>query len=321
MPARLIFALLLLASPLTSIADERVIEPRAQAALDEMVRAYRRLKSLDQESVYDSRGSSAARIMKTRLLLEKPNRLLLEIQEREPTKGSIIRRFVSDGKELYSYNELQGYFVKDKAPRNMDGFRELAPSIEMAAITGINPFAALSEQARSIKLESPAPIGEVLCDVVFVDVGDDLRTGEVRFFIGREDRLLRKFIFDSKPIPKPEPEKKEKKLLPDLNAPPEEELEPLAPLDQAIPVQFSYLVTVRANPKFSRDTFLWLAPPGALQLLGANGLLNQKGSSATGSAGGQSGRTTPTPYTDLTRITKPLHAKDLMEKARKQQRR
>src|SRR5688500_204442 len=169
----LLCAMVLLVPGRVPLADERAFEPRAKAALEEMVKAYRRLKSLEQESVYDSRGSSAARILKTKLVFERPNRLLLEIHERSPQKESSIRRFVSDGKDLYSYSEMEGHFVKDKAPRNLEGLRELATSVEMAAIMGIDPFASLSQQARSARLEEPVALDGIACDVVFVDVGDE----------------------------------------------------------------------------------------------------------------------------------------------------
>ncbi len=309
---RSLLLITLLVLPLSvPLADDRAFDPRAKAVLEEMVKSYRRLKSLEQESVYDSRGSSAARILKTKLVFERPNRLVLDIHERSPQKESSVRRFVSDGKDLYSYSEVEGHFVKDKAPRNLDGFRELATSMEMAAIMGMDPFASLSQQARSARLEEPADLDGISCDVVFIDVGDELRTGEVRLYIGREDRLLRKFLFDSKPIPKPEP--KEKKLLPDLPIPGEE---PLPPLDPPLPVQFGYQVKVTPNPKLTKETFNWIAPPGAMQLLGAKAILNQNRK-----ADGKSNSWTPAQYTDLNHPTRRIHAKDLVDKANKQRKR
>ena len=44
-------------------SDERIIDPPARGALSEMVKAYRNVKSIEQESEYNSRGSSAARIL------------------------------------------------------------------------------------------------------------------------------------------------------------------------------------------------------------------------------------------------------------------
>ena len=297
--------------PAFALPDERALEPRARGVLNDMVKAYRGVKSLEQESEYDSKGSSAARILRAKLIIQRPNRLLLEVTERGGDKGTILRKFVSDGKDLYSYNELQGHFVKDKAPKKLEEFRELAMSVEMAALTGIDPFAAMAQQARSVTLADPVTIDDVPCDVVNVDVSDGMRTGLVRFYVGKQDHFLRKFEFDSKPIPKPEP--KEKKLLPDLPIPSEED-EPLPPLEPEIPVHFSYTVKVTANPKLAKETFTWIAPPGALQLLGPKGILgqNRAGEKAEGP-----NPFAPTPLTDLSNPTRRVHAKELIERAKK----
>ena len=153
--------------------------------------------------------------------------------------------------------------------------------MELAAITGVDPFATLAQQSKSVILEDSVTLDGIVCNVVKIDVGDELRTGEVRFYIGKEDHFLRKFLFDSKLISKPEP--KGKKLLPDL--PTSEEDEPLPPLDPPIPVQFSYTVKVTPNPKLAKETFVWIAPPGALQLKGANAILGQNRTNARGASG------------------------------------
>jgi hypothetical protein len=309
--ASAIFAVLAL--PAFASFDEGAVEPQARAVLNDMVRAYRGVKTLEQESEYDSKGSSAARILKAKLIIQRPNRLLLEVTERGGDKGSVLRKFVSDGKDLYSYYELEGHFVKDKAPRSFDGFRELAMSVEMAALTGIDPFAAIAQQARSVTLADPVNVDDVPCDVVNVDVSDEVRTGLVRFYVGKQDHFLRKFEFDSKPIPKPEP--KEKKLLPDLPIPSEQD-EPLPPLEPEIPVHFSYTVKVTANPRLAKETFMWIAPPGALQLLGAKAILGQNRQSEK--AKGQPNPFAPTPLTDLSNPTRRVHARELIDRAKKQ---
>ena len=297
--------------------DKGAFDPRAKALLEEMVRAYQRVKTLTQESVYESKGSEASRILSSRLVLQRPNRLLLEVHERSPEKGSIVRRFVSDGKDLYSYNELQGYFVKDKAPRDFSGFKELATSIEMAAITGIDPFPALSQQARSAALDPPMTLEGMLCDVVHLDVSTTERTGDVRIYIGQQDHLLRRFVFESAPVAKTEP--KEKKLLPDLPDPNAEE--PLPPLDPPVPVRFTYQSQVTANGELPKDAFKWIPPAGAMRLMGSpNALLQQSGRAGNEFNGvAPEGQKVAQPQ-DLSKPTRKVHAKDLFDKAKKQRR-
>src|SRR5438105_11111535 len=55
------------------------VEARARAALEAMSRAYRALKTLDQETTYSASGTAMGRLVKSRLVVQRPNRLLLEV--------------------------------------------------------------------------------------------------------------------------------------------------------------------------------------------------------------------------------------------------
>jgi len=132
----------------------------------------------------------------------------------------------------------------DKAPRDFSGFKNLAANLEMAALAGVDPFTALSRQARSVKLEDSTEAGGMPVDVVAVDVSDEFRTGEVRFYIGKDDRLLRRFTYDSKPIVKPSPPKTE--------TPPDPNELPLDPPPVPKPLHFEYESKVAVNKEVGK---------------------------------------------------------------------
>src|SRR5207245_11746672 len=102
----------------------------------------------------------------------------------------VLRKLVCDGKDLYSYREVENYYGKDRAPKDLAGFREAAISLEMAAITGIDPFAG---QTQSMRLDEPVSIEGALSDVVVLNLTDEIRASEVRLYVARSDHLLRRF--------------------------------------------------------------------------------------------------------------------------------
>jgi len=287
-------------------------DPRARAVLEEMTKAYRRLRTLEQETTYQIKGSELGRLVKSRLVVQRPNKLFLEITENTAERVEpVITRHVWDGRDAWTYYELRGWFTQERAPRDFRGSQAVSGSVELAAIAGVDLFGQLAAQARSVRLEAPAIADGVETDVVYLDVGDDLRSGEIRLFVGRQDRLLRRFTFDSAAIPSRASEKPAPPLLPG-----EEALEPLAPPRS---LRFAYDNRVTANHALPREAFRWIPPPGALRL----------NNSPLGAAP-QGGRrlpfliqgkpvdlSKPTEPTDLT-PSKVTRARDLIEKARRQ---
>lgn len=302
--------------------DAPTVDPKAKAILEQTARAYRGLHSLEQETTYSSSGTGLGRLLRAKLLVQRPNKLLLELYQRSPEKpNGAVHRYVSDGKSYYTYKEtdfstlqMDNTYTEDKAPRDLAAFKDLTGSLEMAALGGADAFGALLKQARGARVEEAAPVDNVGCDVVSLDIGNADRTGEIRLFLAQSDHLLRKMVYESKEIPKPEPK-------PDPNVKIDPNELPLDPLEPPKPVHFEYVNAVIANPDFSKGTFTWLKPVGAWrQMNNPQGILNQtrKGQQQPYVLAQPLDTSDVTGASDLSKPTKKVHASDLVKQAQKQ---
>ncbi len=286
-------------------AQERAaIDPGAKKALDEMVRAYRRLRTLDQESVYTVSGMGSAPMVRSRLVFQRPNRLLIETFQKIPDRTiPLLTRLLSDGKDLYTYQEAQGYYTRVKAPKNLEGLREFVMSLEMAALTGLNPFEELEKQARAVRLEGTEPLDGVLTDVILLDMSTPDRLSEARLYIGQKDRLLRRFQLDQRdredPAPVPDSPRSSADEPPRLKEP---------------PLLYRYDNRVLANGSLPKETFRWVPPPNAMLYLPPEEMFDPRRNRNPVIL--PSGKPL-----DTSRTTKPLTYKDLLEQAKRQRRR
>ncbi len=247
-----------LAVALTASRAAADVHPEARKLLGEMVKAYRSLKSVQMETTYTGNPGGFTKPQRSLLTMRRPNRLLYEIWQAVPgVSANSAMRYVCDGKHLYIYNQAERYYTREKAPRDLKGLRLANAGIEYAAMTGTDPFAGIERQARSVRLEGVADIEGEPVDVVLLDTGTADQTAEARFFISRNDRLIRRFTFESIPI------EKEPKAPP----PPRERLNPDDPPEQELrrlPVRFGYDTKLTANIKAPDGLFAWEAPADAL---------------------------------------------------------
>jgi hypothetical protein len=221
-----------------------------------MVKAYRSLRSIQMETTYTGNPGGFTKPQRSQLSIRRPNRLLYEIWQGVPgVSASSCMRYQCDGKSLFIYNQAERYYTQEKAPRDLKGIRLSGAGIEYAALSGTDPFADLHKQARSVRAEGFADVEGVPTDVVMLDTGNDQRTGEARFYIGRTDRLIRRFTFESVPIGEPAKSAPRERLNPD--DPPEQDLKQL-------PVRFGYDVKVTLNPSLPDGVFTWAAPADAM---------------------------------------------------------
>jgi hypothetical protein len=228
------------------------VDPDAGRVLNSMIRAYRDAHKLEQETAYHREDGSAGGMIRSRLVVQRPNRLFLEVVQQSPDWPTpLLSRFVCDGKSFYSYQQKNGWYQKDKAPKDLKDFDFLALSVEMAALTGNDPMAGLLRQARTVRLAGTETIDGETADVVRFDTSSASQTGELRLFIGREDHLLRRFALESKPIPLPV----------DKAATPLEPGETAAPPPAA--TSYSYDVHVMRGREQTKDPFTWVAPAGS----------------------------------------------------------
>jgi outer membrane lipoprotein-sorting protein len=299
----LIFLCIILA-PAVSAQETAAIDPGAKKALEEMVRAYRRLRTLDQESVYTLSGMGSAPMVRSRLVLQRPNRLLIETFQKVPDRQTpLLTRLLADGRDLYTYQEAQGYYTRVKAPKNLEGLREFVMSLEMAALTGLNPFEELEKQARAVRLEGTEPLDGVITDVILLDMSTEDRVSEARLYIGQKDHLLRRFQLDQRDLHKPDPPKN------DIQPSPDEPLRLKEP-----PLLYRYDNRVLADRSLPKETFQWVPPQNAMLYLPPEEMFDPRRNRNTVAL--PSGKPL-----DTSRKTKPLTYKDLLEQAKKQKRR
>ncbi len=282
------------------------ITPEARTVMDEAVRAYRALRTLDQETTYDG-----GPVIKAHLTVQRPNRLLFEVTEHAITgSGSAVRRFLCDGKMFYSYSQEKGIYTQALAPRDFSGFHYLASTVELAALTGVDAVSHLLEGARSGRLVEPAVVDGVQTDVVSLDMGNEDRTGEVRLYFGQSDHLLRRFTFDSKPIPKP---------VKQPDPPDDPNLPPLDPETPGLPLHVAYDNRVMVDKPLAKDTFRWIRPADALLYTTA------ATAQPRGKKGARNGliiaqpvdTSNPTEPQDLSKPTRKITAGELMKRAKK----
>jgi outer membrane lipoprotein-sorting protein len=291
-------------APNAGAQERAAIEPGAKKALEEMVRAYRRLRTLDQESVYTLSGIGGAPLIRSRLVFQRPNRLLIETFQQVADKPTpLLTRLLSDGKDLYTYQEAQGYYTRVKAPKNLEGMRAFVMSLEMAALTGLNPLEELEKQARAVRMEGTQPLDGVVTDVILLDMSTEYRLSEARLYIGQKDRLLRRFQLDQRDREHPSAAPK------NPDASPEETVRLKEP-----PLLYRYDNRVLADRGLSKEAFRWVPPQNAMLYLPPEEMFDPRRN--------RSSVTLPSGKPlDTSRTTKPLTYKDLLEQAKRQRRR
>jgi len=233
------------------------IEPEARNVLAASVKAYGHLKTIEMETTYSGDSGGFIKPVRSRLLLQRPNRLLYEVWHNVPGMGrTTVKRYLCDGRDYYIYDETEGYYSRFKAPKDLKQLGIAGAGVELAAISGSNPFDGLEKQVRAARLEGVAEVNGQAADVVMLDSGNQDRTGEARFYISRSDHLILRFTFESIHIDRPD---KKPPPLPRLNPddPPEQEL-------HQPPVKFSYDNKYILNPSIPASAFAWTTPPGAM---------------------------------------------------------
>src|SRR5438034_2841791 len=88
-----ILFLLLAVGPAAKAADGASVDLKARAILEEMNKAYKSVRTLEQETVYSGGSANTAR-----LFFERPNRISLDMLEPSGVGGLASRKVLCDGK-------------------------------------------------------------------------------------------------------------------------------------------------------------------------------------------------------------------------------
>lgn len=257
-------------APSRAIGLAEPVEPAARQALDRMVRAYRSLKSVEIEAAYSGDPGGFTKPLRSKLVVRRPNRLLYEIENYNPTLGRATRkRYLCDGKGFYVYDEAEGYYTRDRAPRDLRALILPGAGIEYAAISGADPFRDLERQARAVRLEAPEIVNGERVQVVMIDTGDAKRTAEARFYISESDHLIRRFRFDSIPIDPPSVPEPTRQPAGAEDDPDQRNL-------RMLPVRFGYENKTTVGLKIPDALFAWRQPAGAMLYEPMNQILDPR---------------------------------------------
>ncbi len=217
-----------------------------------------------------------------RLWFARPNRLRLESEDADPnTDRPLISKWISDGRTFWTYQAEKNWYTREKAPARFADFQRLAHlnsgSLELLMLMGVNPFAHLEDHADSLKTEGGETVRGVPTEVVVMRSSTPYETTEARFYIGKDDFLLRRVVTETTPIVKPPYPGKVgdalDELLDDPAAPP-----PAAPASPgAAPpasgpqtalagkTRISYENILTERPLFDGQTFAYTPPADALR--------------------------------------------------------
>jgi hypothetical protein len=286
-------------------------EPRALELLRQMVEAYGQLPALDQQTEFfsaiiplaspspslpnqppgeaapaagkDDKPGEDNKLNRTlRLRFARPNRLNMEQKETDMSSGKLVlNQWISDGKRFWTYIGEKNWYTKEKAPGNAAGFARLehlnSGSLELLMLMGINPFADIKEKADSVRWEGSETVRGVSTDVIVLRTAERFASSEARFYIGKDDHLLRRVVTETTPVqrqtshpgrvgdaldelandaPLPQPQ-----LPPNITSreePPGAEGTPMAM------TRVSYENDVHSAPNFDADAFTFTIPTGAL---------------------------------------------------------
>ena len=244
--------------PIKPVAD---INPLVHKELQEITRSFREVKAISIDTTYEANHKFFLPIQSMKLIYQRPNRLSLEIKKPSASADKQepdVTQVVCNGKELFTYQQVQGFYSKEKAPKDTKELQLFIASIEMAAITGLEPFEALEKTARSTSLASGPDVDAVSTNEITFDVSDNMRKATIKIYAGKQDHLIRKLAFDAKPIPQPKPDKK----IEDPNEPPPPEAQ------EERPVSVSYENHIESKGGFPKEVFAWSPPKGVFEYQG-----------------------------------------------------
>ncbi len=235
----------------------RIPDPIVHRELVEMTAAFRNIRHIEIETTYQASDRRYLAINSMHLYYDRPNRLNLEVvQPSFESPEPNLSKIVCDGKEIFAYQKSRGVYTREKASRDPNQFQMFSASLEMAAMTGLEPFYGLEQTCKSTTLKDGPFLDGVTTNVITFDMSTDKVLGSITLYVGKKDHFLRKLEYESRPIPSVEPQETKSEF---LTEPP-----PPSTPDQK-PISFSYDNRIVTDKSFDKAIFEWKAPPGSFQ--------------------------------------------------------
>ncbi|HLJ54502.1 MAG TPA: DUF2092 domain-containing protein [Chthonomonadaceae bacterium] len=208
-----------------------------------------------------------------------PNRLRLDVEDRDDDGKIAVSTWASDGKSFWTYNPEKNLFSREKAPGRLHDFAKLphmtSGSLEVLMLMGVNPFAGVEEQTESVRSQGRETVRGVATDVVSMRADLGGAATETRLYIGAEDHLLYRVV--SETVPKVKPPRRPLAA----GSPLDELAPPEAPSSRPLPGEpddvpslpgipmksiVTYDNTTDIQPKFDFNAFAYTPPATALYL-------------------------------------------------------
>ncbi len=141
-----------------------------------------------------------------RFLYAQPNRFRLELKD-EGTGQPMNYQWVCDGKEFFTTMPERNFYTREKAPSRLADFVKMdrmnLSSWDVLMIMGVNPFENLDEIMDSVQYGGVETIHKETTEVVIMRWSSPQKEVEYRFYVGKEDGLLRRVIQEELPITGP----------------------------------------------------------------------------------------------------------------------
>lgn len=227
------------AAPAASdVASSGSIDPKARALINQMVMAYRSLKSYSGNVLVRGTGQPGLFPLNATITVKKPNQIAIVVTKKQDTT-----RILSDGTHLFTLSSREKtHFVKMAAP---DGAEALPRVIALSGVAGAgalpillagqNPLAPSEQFLKSLSVSQAGTAGNTPVETVEAQFEGPQGKATFMFVIGKEDCLLRQMT-----------------------------------ITQTMGGQSSSFVEthtdVKANPNLSEAAFVFVPPPGAKEV-------------------------------------------------------
>jgi hypothetical protein len=142
------------------------------------------------------------------LYFARPNRFRIELNEESAETGKpVAYQWVCDGKDFFTTIPDRNLYTREKAPSRFVEFSKVdrmnLSSWDVLLLMGISPFENLEEMMDTVQYIGTEVIRKQTVDAIRLHWASPQREVEYRFYIGKEDGLLKRVIQEELPLTGP----------------------------------------------------------------------------------------------------------------------